>query len=171
MERILEIKDIISNSKTYKEIRDTATQEESEMIEIQAQKFTSIEYRIEELKGINTTKRIAVFIANRCGDAATMIPFLNAIALLNPNISLSFFEGKAYEEFLQKVTGDFRVPTILFLNSDYNINEIYLEFPRKVRALIEENQEMRTEIVKNFRNKEFNLDIQKDIIDAIIKIK
>ncbi|MGL5767783.1 MAG: thioredoxin family protein [Sarcina sp.] len=171
MEKNLEIKEIMKNRENYKDIRNRATEEEAEMIEIQAEKFTPIEYKLDEIKKISSQKNIAVFIANRCGDAATMIPFLNAIAKINTNIKLSFFEGKKYEEFLEKETGDFRIPTILFLDNDDTINDIYLEFPKKVRALIERNQDKRLEIVKEFRNKKFNLDIQKDIIDAIIKIK
>lgn len=171
MESKLKIKDIMAQRKNYEEIRYMATEEEAEMIEVQAEKFTSIEYRVEDIKKLTNSKNIVIFMANRCGDAATVIPFINAIANLNKNINLSFFEGKEYEEFLRQVTGDFRIPTILFLNTDNTISDIYLEFPKKVRALIEEDKDMRAEIVKEFRNKKFNLDIQEEIIDALIKIK
>lgn len=156
---------------TYEDIKVKANDEQLEMIKEQAKVCSYEGYKLDELKGIHKDINLAIFVENRCGDAQTMVPILRKIAEASENIKLNFFEADKHEKFLVKKIGEKRIPTIMFLGDDNKIASVYKEFPIKVRALIEANPDNREFIVKEeFRKGKYNVDIEKDIVDAILNI-
>ena len=170
MNNSLKLENLVHGN-TYEDIKATADDEQLEMIEVQARVCTYEGYRADELEKINEKVNIAVFIENRCGDAQTMVPILEKVVSVNENIKLNFFETDKNENFLVKKVGEKKIPTILFLTDKNKISSVYSEFPIKVRALIEANPDNREFIVKEeFRKGKYNIEIEKDIVNAILNL-
>lgn len=169
MHKTLSLLDL-GQASTYEDIKVKASDEQLEMIARQYKQGKLEDYKLDDIKNINEDKLIAVFVENRCTDAATMVPFINHLAELNEHIKPKFYEASKYECVVKRVAGEFKIPTVVFIKNDKKtVSGVYKEFPIKVRALIEENPDNKEFIVKEeFRKGKYNIEIQKDIIDLIL---
>ncbi|MGL4992271.1 MAG: thioredoxin family protein [Sarcina sp.] len=169
MHKVLNLEDLGLGG-TYHDIKISATDEQIEMIEKQRVVAGVLEYGINEIREINEDKYIAIFLENRCADAATLMPILNQIANLNNHIKLKFYQTSKYESVIKRVAGEAKIPTIVFLKNDRKtISGIYKEFPIVVKNRIDENPDNKEFIVKEeFRMGKYNLDLQKEILGYIL---
>lgn len=155
---------------TYKEYLNKATNEQLEMIlrHEECEKITK--EGIDKVKNLKKKVDILVFAELRCEDAATTIPILNQLCNLNEKINVKFYYKTENEEFISKLIGDGKIPTIISMNEEKRVLDSYLEFPRIVREKIAgKSDEDRKKVVKQVRSGNFNKDIQNDLIELITK--
>lgn len=156
---------------TYKELLKNADKEHLEMIKKHAQREKII--LNDDLKSLNKLKEkrnLVVFTLPRCEDAATTIPFLFKLEELNKNISIRFMNREGNEELLKELTGESKVPTIVSLDEENTIRGKYIEYPESIKEkLHNKNDEEREYIITEFREEKYNKEIQRELIELILK--
>lgn len=125
----------------------------------------------ENLEKINNIKHnldILVFTETRCKDSATTMPFLMKLCNMNNNIKVKFFRMKGNEDLVEDLIGEKRIPSIVILDKNKNVRRKYIEFPYKVKKILENSSIEDTQlIIDSMRGGDFNKEIQADLIKFI----
>lgn len=155
---------------SYAEYINTAKEEELLFIDELYEQGRLASQGLEDIKKIKSHINILVITDTFCKDSATTMPFLMKISELNSKISVSFLKKEGNEELLQELSGECRIPTIIKLDERKQMKGKYIEFPQIVREKINgKNDEERKVIVEELRSGKYNDEIQKEIIQLILK--
>lgn len=125
------------------------------------------------LKGVNNIKdaaNVVVFSEGYCPDCHVVIPFVNKMADLNSNIKVHFMNRTGNEALLEQMTGEVRIPTVMFFTKDMEPKGVYIEFPEGLKEkmagkAIEEIKAM----VSDYRHGKYNELIQSEILNILTK--
>jgi len=75
------------------------------------------------------TREINILVSSGiwCGDCAAQVPMLDHIAAASPRLRLRIFDRDEHEDLAGqiKICGGLRVPTVLFLNEDFEYLSLY----------------------------------------------
>jgi hypothetical protein len=75
------------------------------------------------------TREINILVSSGiwCGDCAAQVPMLDHIAVANPRLHLRLLDRDEHSDFAERIMicGGLRVPTVLFLNEDFEFLSLY----------------------------------------------
>ncbi|CDF58700.1 thioredoxin family protein [Thermobrachium celere] len=90
---------------------------------------------LNNLKKENLDFRILMFSESFCPDCLILFPF---ISFLNDQmgIDVKILKRQGNEELLKQLTGEARIPTVIFINKDDTLRGIIVEFPQEFKNLL-----------------------------------
>jgi len=131
-----------------------------------------------KIKNIDKEIKFLVVGEAWCPDCIINISVLECIKKINNNIDykiISKNQAKSGNEFEKYyIDNKLKIPTILFLNSNYEAIDSFIEKPqimKYVDLLSEENQVERIVKTKNYRNGKYVEETMKEISDMIFNKK
>lgn len=129
---------------------------------------------IKKIKSINKIVNLVVFAELYCPDCRALIPYIEKIRDLNPNINVSIFPRKGNETFMERHTGTAKIPTVLIEDlkkGDEYFLPIFIEFPDEFKSELEklEVEEEKEELIYNYRTGKRNDEIEEFLINKILK--
>lgn len=113
----------------------------------------------DDMKNLITDKKIEllVFAQAYCPDCQAIVGILENIAMLDPNLDITYKPRTGNEQELEKYNKDKRIPTVIL-----NGKTIISEFPDFVKDLMQYGDY--EEIKYNFRTGNYNKEIIEEII-------
>jgi hypothetical protein len=89
-----------------------------------------------------------------CGDAAHVIPIINKVAVLNPNISLKLVFRDEHPELMDRflTNGGKSIPKLIMINNDTNeVNNTFGPRPSEATAMVEEFKSTHGSLTDEFK--------------------
>lgn len=125
---------------------------------------------VEKIKVLQNKTNIVVFSEGFCPDCHVVIPFVVKIAEINNNIKLHFMNRTGNEQLLIDMTGEARIPTIMFFTEDMQPKGVYVEFPEALKERMSGNSidEIKT-VVNEYRQGKYNELIEAQIVETFGK--
>lgn len=152
----------------YEEYLDTADEEELIVINKLYEQGQLVEKGLKHIINIKESVNILVITSTKCKDSATIVPFLTKLAQFNEKIKIKFLLKKDYEQLLEELSGENKVPTFMVIDSKGKVLRKFVEFPKEVKEILISNSKDNTqEIIDNMRKGVYNNLIQQDLIKFI----
>ncbi|KRQ87966.1 hypothetical protein ABG79_00131 [Caloramator mitchellensis] len=150
------------------EYLNQATEEQKQILTYHQEKIILSSEAVDYIKSVNKPINLVVFSENYCPDCVVTLPFITKICELNSNLDYYIFKREGNENLLNEMVGEARIPTILFLNGDFNPLSFYIEFPERLKSkFIGLNEDEKKNIINDFRNGRYYSIIEKEIIEHI----
>lgn len=121
------------------------------------------------LQGLTSTVNVAIFSEGHCPDCMVTLPFIKRMAEENINIKLYVFPRTGHEAFLEKYTGDARIPTIMTFDKAMNPKRAYVEFPKELlHQMSSLNLEGKKSVTNEYRQGEYNSLIEEELLEIVL---
>lgn len=123
----------------------------------------------EEIAALKPVK-ILVFTQLSCKDSIIVLPFIEKMHQLNPNVEYSILTKEGNEEAIQEFIGrkDIKVPTLVSFNEDGNKMSVMEEYPDKFKKRLKGLDEEDTEELKvRYRRGYYNTEVLQGILELV----
>ena len=124
---------------SYNEFLDKAEPNYREKFEMFYKDMALSENTVERIKKIGKIVKVLVFAEPWCPDCMVSLPVIAKMAEINNLIEFAILPKEGHEDFLEKYKydGKPRIPTLIFMNEDYEELGAFVEIPKFIKEIYE----------------------------------
>jgi thiol-disulfide isomerase/thioredoxin len=128
------------------------------------------EAAVKKIEALKDKTKIIIFSEGFCPDCHVVIPFVTKAAETNDKIELHFMNRTGNEQLLADMTGEARIPTIMFFTEKMQPKGVYVEFPETLKEKMSgKSIEEIKSIVNEYRLGKYNELIETQIVEILAK--